>query len=115
MEPFYAKEGDVYHYVRKSVTDVIGKEIAIGFSVLPVYESTDPEDQIVMMHRHGRREVVEKWFDESIKKMAAAGVKGFATDLKVLISSEIDPEDLNTMLLKPSHLGSWLRTNKIEV
>lgn len=115
MDDFYVKEADIYYLITKNGSNLVGKEIAIGFSVCPIYTTSDPDDRIILLHRHGAREIVERWYDESLKKLMAAAVASFAEDLKIISSSEIDPDDINAMIANAKYLGTWLEKRKIKV
>lgn len=114
MKSFYSKEEDTYYIVDGEEVNLVGKAIAIGFSVNPDY-NTGQNEKTVILHKHGPEAVVTKWYDNSINKMLAAGVHSFAEDLKMVVSSKIDTSDMNLILEKDGYLQFWLEKNNVEI
>lgn len=116
MISYYTRRDDAYYLYTSNAmrttgeasAQYIGTEIAIGFTVHPLYGKA-------LLHKHGSKDAVGRWFERAIAKIMLAGVPKLTEDVKMLVLSEIDPEKINRMVHRSEYLGEWLKENDIKL
>lgn len=108
MSYYYSRDKNGYHLYVGSEIRYIGKEIAIGFTIHPNYKKA-------ILHKHGDIVTVEGWFDRAVAKIMKAGALSLTEDVKMLVFSDIDPEEINKMAHRQEYLGEWLEKNNMLV
>lgn len=105
---YYTRDQSGYYiYIDREIR-YIGEKIAIGFTTHPSYRKA-------LLHKHGSVYDVEKWFNRAVAKIIQAGAPLLAEDVKVLIFSDIDPEEVNKMVHRQEYLGEWLERSDVKL
>jgi len=105
---YYTKDENGYCLYINEETCRIGEEIAIGFTTHPSYRKA-------LLHRHGSVEDVGEWFDRSIAKIVRAGAPSLTEDVKMLVFSDINPDEINKMANQQEYLSDWLEKNDVNL
>lgn len=105
---YYTRDQSGYYLYIDNEMRYIGEEVAIGFTVHPSYRKA-------LLHKHGRVTTVEGWFDRAAAKIMKAGAPSLAEDIKMLVFSDIDPEEINKMAHRQEYLSEWIEKNNIKL
>lgn len=118
----YEKDGSDY-LCRGLCREILWEspEVSVAFSL----ERDTTLPIIATLHKIGRPESVERWVKESKSKLikqrdtlksntrSAKFVQEMINDLKIITSSEWDPEDLNKFLNITGYLGKYIKDNDL--
>ncbi len=105
-KPFYTKKDGKYYYHFGSVRARIGEEVAIGFTMNKEGHGT--------FHKHGLPSDVREWYEKVMNNFCTIGANDLASEVKMITSKEIDPEEINKMINVSGYIESWVKESGLK-